>query len=98
MSNKEIGTPRIRGKIGIATEPEDIAGKYFFEVFLTYIGCGEGGSLGEFGPFDTEKEAQAELRDVCKFVSQKVEEELTGGVSGKYIDMKTNETRDWNVH
>lgn len=87
--------PRIRGKVGQATEPADVAGKWFFEMWLSQMGEGEGDSLGMFGPFDTEEQAQAELRNACQLACEAIEKKMTGEISGHYIDMKSNELKKW---
>lgn len=87
--------PRIRGKVGQADAPEEVKGKWFFEMWMTEIGGGEGKSLGIFGPFDSEAKAQLELKVAVKFVCDSTEKFLDGRTSGKYIDMKTNEIRKW---
>lgn len=90
--------PRIRGKIGQVFESEDpkYNGKWAFEIWLTDIGAGEGASLGEFGPWETESIAKTELKRVVRLVSDVIEKKLTGKVSGKYVDMHTNEVRPWD--
>ena len=88
--------PRIQGKVGRATEPEEMNGKYFFELFLNSIGGGEGESMGTFGPWDTEEEAHIELRKAAKLACEAIEKSMDGRPSGKYIDMKTNTVRKWD--
>lgn len=91
-------TPRIRGRVGQATEPSEMAGKWFFEMFITDLGGGEGTSMGQFGPWDDEKSALAELRKACRLACEAIEKEVVGKVSGKFIDMQTNEVRSWDAH
>ena len=89
--------PRIQARVGQASEPADVAGKWFFEMFLSSLGGGnEPLSMGQFGPWDTEEIAHKEMRRACKLACETIEEKMSGQKSGKYIDMKTNETRDWN--
>lgn len=90
--------PRIRGKLGQAMEPKELEGKWFFELFLTAMGGGEGMSLGQFGPWDTEAIAGAELKKAAQLACEVIEKNVTGKTSGKYVDMKTNELRDWMEH
>jgi len=92
--------PRIRGKIGQATDPEEFKGKYFFYIILAELdGTPIGDPIGPFGPFDTEKQAQIELRKVCRKAAEGIEVELTGKVSGKYIDFNNNGAlRSWDEH
>ncbi len=88
--------PRIQGKVGQATEPEEMKGKWFFTMWLTEIGGGEGKSLGDFGPFETEALAKEELNRAAKLACETYEMFMDGKVSGKYIDMKSNTTRRWD--
>lgn len=90
--------PRIRGRVGQATEPPEMAGKWFFEMFLTEMGGGDGESMGQFGPWDDEKTALAELRSACRLACEAIEKRVTGKVSGRFIDMQTNEVRSWDAH
>lgn len=88
--------PRIQARVGQATEPKEFEGKWFFEMFLTTLGGGEGQPMGQFGPWDTEEIAHEEMRRACKLACEAIEEKMAGSKSGKYIDMKTNQMRDWN--
>lgn len=88
--------PRIQGKVGQATAPEEMKGKWFFEIWLTSIGGGEGESMGVFGPWASEAEAKAELQKAAQLAAQAAEKGLTGKISGQYIDMKTNSIRRWD--
>ena len=92
--------PRIQGKVGQATEPPEFKDKWFFEMWLTSLGAGESGRtfLGQFGPWDTEAQAKTELKIAARVASEAIENEIAGKVSGKYIDMNTNETRSWDEH
>ncbi len=89
--------PRIQGKVGQATEPEEFKGKFFFEIWLTTLG-GEDKkrSLGQFGPFETEATAREALIGAVRHVSEECERLIAGEVSGQYIDMKTNSVRRWD--
>lgn len=80
----------------MAEGPPDIDGKYFFEVFLTLPGDGDGKKIGDFGPYDTEDEAKRALREKCRDMCEFIEEKFGGGKSGQYLDMKTNEFRKWD--
>jgi len=84
--------------MGTVVEPAKDKGKFCFQVFLTSMGKGDGDSLGEWGPFDTEKECQQEMRKVCELVSETITEKMSGKPSGKYLDLQTNELRDWKQH
>lgn len=73
-----------------------MVGKWFFEMWFTTIGGGDGDSLGIFGPWETEKEAQAELRRASQLACETVQEKIEGKPSGQYVDMKTNTVRRWD--
>ena len=89
--------PRIRGKVGVA-EDGPHPGKWYFEMWVTSVGGGEGDSLGVFGPWDSEKIAKDELNRACRLACEAVEKKVTGTTSGKFIDMQTNEVRNWDAH
>lgn len=91
-------TPRIRARIGTVEEPPELKGQFCFEVFLALSGEGEGQKMGDFGPFKTEALAKTRMREVCRTMSETIEKEITGKVSGKYLDIKTNEFRNWDEH
>lgn len=88
--------PRIRGKVGQCSDPIEHKGKWFFEMWMTTLGGGEGDSLGIFGPWETEDIAHAELKRACQIACEAAEEALTGEKSGAYIDMKTNILRKFD--
>jgi len=90
--------PRLRARVGTATEPEELKGKFFFEVFLAAPGEGNGQKLGDWGPYDTEKEAHIEMRKTVREMSELIQKEITGKASGRYLDMKTNEFHNWEQH
>jgi len=92
------GQPRIQARVGEIEEPEEYKGKYAFEVILSFIGESEGRKLGDWGPFDTEKEARAEMKEVCKVVAEECEKAYGKQPDGKYLDLKTNELRNWEDH
>ncbi len=80
--------PRIRGRAGQAEEGEH-KGKWFYDAsFWTFDGETQIGDVFQIGPFDTEEIACEKGREMVRFISEVIEKEETGGVSGKYIDMK----------
>jgi hypothetical protein len=87
--------PRIRGKVGQIETPKEQKGKWAFTVWITSFGEGEGKVVTTQGPFDTAKQALDELRKCARVVSEFYEKAFTGKVSGQFIDMKTNELRNW---
>lgn len=88
--------PRIQGKVGQATEPPEVVGKWFFEIWLTSIGGGPGESMGQFGPWDSEAIAKQELEKAARLAVEAIETQVDGKASGEYIDMKTNQRRKWD--
>lgn len=91
------GLPRIQGKVGQATEPKEVEGKWFFEMWASFIGEGAKESLGTWGPFDSEELAQERLKAFAQVACEEWEMKVLGKKSGKYVDMKTNETRTWEI-
>ena len=89
--------PRIQGKVGQALDGPHV-GKWFFEMWMTAIGAGEGESLGQYGPWKTEEEAHQQLREACRLACENIEMQMAGKTSGKYIDMTTNTVRNWDEH
>lgn len=73
-----------------------MAGKWFFEMWLTSIGGGEGDSLGQFGPRETEAIAKKELDRAAQLACEAAEKGMGEKPSGAYIDMKTNTIRRWD--
>jgi len=88
--------PRIRGKVGQATEPEDVKGKWYFNLEITTLGGSESSTMGPIGPYDTEAQAKKGLELAAKIACDVAEEAITGKASGEYIDLKTNERRRWD--
>jgi hypothetical protein len=90
-----IGVPRIQGKVGQATEPAEVAGKWFFTIWVTVMGSGESEEFGPYGPWDTEIIAKRELEIACRQISDTIAENIPGGVPGQYLDMKDNKLKKW---
>lgn len=88
--------PRIMGRVGRIEQPPELVGKWAFEIRVSLLGSGDGDSLGEWGPFDTEEIAQTELVKACKLACEAAEEAAGLPPSGKYIDMKTNQLKPWD--
>lgn len=85
--------PRIRGRVGQATSPDEVKGKWFFTVWMSELGqpFNEDEPLfGPHGPYDTEDAAHVELKNAVKLVCEKLERMDNGQFSGEYIDMKDN--------
>lgn len=83
-----MNIPRIRGRSGVADEGEH-EGKWFYEVSIWDLsGEHQAGPPFQFGPFETEAEACEFGRDKVKWVSQHVEELLTGEKSNRFLDLK----------
>ena len=84
--------------MGQAESPDPkFNGKWFFTIWLTTMGGGPGDSMGDFGPFETEAEAQKQLKlavkDAMKVVSEKI-----GADPNRVIDMKDNKTKTWEEY
>lgn len=88
--------PRIQGKVGQATEPEEMKGKWFFLLKVGALGHGEPEEFGPIGPWDSEEEAHKQLRHACRLLCEMFEKKIDGKVSGQYLDMKTNTMRRWD--
>ncbi|MBF0365751.1 MAG: hypothetical protein HQK50_09275 [Oligoflexia bacterium] len=81
--------PRIRGKVGQAQDPEEMKGKWFFELWMsTHIGEGVGESMGKFGPWETEAIAKSELEKMARLAVEAIEKNMADG--------KTNKVRTWD--
>lgn len=91
--------PRIRARVGQATEPPEMAGKYFVELSLWTL---DGETLiGDWniGPWDTEEIAKKEMMRATQLVSQGIEKEMTGKMSDRYFDLKNGGVmRPWKDH
>ena len=92
--------PRIQGRVGTIEDPPELAGKFAFEIILSDIGgAGQiGDPIGPFGPFDTEAEAQRELRKACRTACEDISKKVPGGDPTKYFDMQQNKLRNWDEH
>lgn len=88
--------PRIRGKVGQANHPPEMAGKWFFEMWLSDIGDGEGKSIGMCGPYENKDDALVALRHASQVACEACEVGMGQKPSGEYIDMKTNTTKYWD--
>lgn len=89
--------PRFQGKVGQATDPPEVRGKWFFTVWISILGhAEEAKEIGPIGPWDSEARAQEELQTAIKHMAEDYEKRTTGQVSGEYVDMKTNVRRKWD--
>ena len=91
--------PRIRGRIGEISEPKELQGKFAFEVSIwSFDGEKQlSDPIGPYGPFETHAEAQAEMKNVVRMISEAIEKNETGKLSGSYLDMKNGGIlRSWN--
>lgn len=90
--------PRIRSSSFQAEAPEDVKGKWFFEVSMwTFDGeqmVGE--PIGPFGPYDTQDIAIAESKKAAQKACESIETRVDGKPSGRYMDMKNGGVmRNW---
>ena len=65
-------------------------GKFYFEIFISFLGSGEPKSLGMFGPWETKEISEKAMWNAIKICC-----EQAGYKSGSYIDMKTNQTKSF---
>lgn len=91
-------TPRIRGRIGIATEPEELVGQWMAEISLwTFEGNEMIGPPWIFGPYADEKAATKGLRELARKASEAIEMQQTGKISGQYYDITNGGVmRNWD--
>lgn len=88
--------PRLQGKVGQATEPPEMVGKYFFTIWITALNEPHWRKeLGPFGPWDTKETAERELSNAAQMICEEVEKLHGGQVTGEYFDLKTNLRRKW---
>lgn len=83
--------PRIRGN---AIQKEN--GKWTFMILVGMLGSDECDEYNFKFDFETKEEALTELRKASQMLCEAVEKKVDGKASGKYIDMKTNQTRRWD--
>jgi hypothetical protein len=89
--------PRIRGQVGQAIEGEHKDKWFYYASIWTLDGEKQIGDVFQVGPFDTEKMACEKGRELVKFISDQIEKQETGEVSGKYLDMKNGGVlRPWD--
>lgn len=90
--------PRIRGRVGTAFDEKTNENLGFtWELFIIVeAGEGDGDRFQCPKVFKTEAEAQASLMEACQMACEMFEKEFVGEVSGKFLDMKTNEVRRWD--
>jgi hypothetical protein len=89
--------PRIRARVGKISEPQEFKNQWAFEISMwTFDGETQVGELGTFGPYKTEKEAHEKMRLMTQTICESVEHKMTGGISGKYLDLKNGAVmRPW---
>lgn len=91
-----MNIPRLQAKCGQAEEGEHI-GKWFCDIFISFFGQKtDDQPFCQLGPFESENIAKTKMKEACKLICEQLEKEMTGEISGKYIDIKTNETRSWD--
>lgn len=88
--------PRFQGRVGQASDPPEMRGKWFFTIWISILGhAEEAKEIGPIGPWDTEERAHRELQTAIRLMAEDYEKRTTGQVSGEYVDMKTNVRRKW---
>lgn len=90
--------PRIRGKVGQATEPADVAGKWFFELSIwDFTGEHLIGEPWNIGPWDSEEIAHEEMRRACRLACGAIEKSHGQEPSKDFLDMKNGGIlRSWD--
>lgn len=88
--------PRIQGRVGEIESPPELAGRFTFEIFFSVIGQGDPEKVFQGPDYATYEEAMRELRQACRAACEKIEMDIDGETSGKFIDMKTNHLRSWD--
>lgn len=89
--------PRIKARVGEVEPGQGHDGEFCFEVLMFTMSNKFVGHLGTFGPYKTEKEAQAKMREATKMICQKIELDETGKTSDEYLDLKNGaEMRKWD--
>lgn len=89
--------PRIRGRAGEIEDGEH-KGMWGYELSMwTLDGETQVGEPWVLGPFKTKEEAQEVGMDAVKLACETIEQGLSGGVSGKYLDLKNGAIlRPWD--
>lgn len=82
--------PRIRGSA------IKVGKKWSWEMFVGMMGSDEADLYTTKELYKTRKEAVSALRVACRTVCEAIETKVDGKPSGKFIDMKTNATRNWD--
>lgn len=83
-----MSIPRLRGRAGIADQGEH-EGKWYYEISVWDLsGEHQAGPPFQFGPFESEAAACDKGREIVKDLSEHIEKQQTGEVSGRYLDMK----------
>lgn len=83
--------PRIRGS---AYQKEN--GKWTCFMEACELGSNQSETFDCNFDFDTQAEAIEELKKVCQIACETFEKAMGFDSGGKFIDMKTNETRYWD--
>ncbi len=81
--------PRIRGRSAEIEKGQGHDGKFCYEISVwTFDGEKQLGDSHVIGPFDTIEIARAEGLKFVRSISEKIEKDQTGEISGKFLDMK----------
>lgn len=86
-----IPLPRFRGR---AFEKDD---GWSWEVFINFLGDNDNGMVINANLIFTSREdAITDMKKAIKMGCDIIQKEVMGEVTGNYIDMKTNETLNWD--
>lgn len=84
--------PRIQGNA------IEVDGKWSFEIFFSVLGEERCDHYTFHARYDTKAEALDNLKKTTREIVEMLEVKIDGKVSGKYIDIQTNATRNWDEH
>lgn len=93
-----IAVPRIQGRVGQIEDPPELAGKWVFSLWMSFVGDGQPPRtlLENIGPYATRDIAMAELRLASKRAVEAAQEAVGMKSTGDYVDLKDNRTKNFN--
>lgn len=95
-----MSPPRIRGRTAQIQEPIEDRDKWVYEVSVWDL-AGEKQLMEPalYGPYETEQIAMNEGRKIVQTITERIEKDMTGKVSGRYLDLKNGAImRPWKEH
>lgn len=93
-----IAVPRIQGRVGQIEAPPELAGKWVFSLWMSFVGDGQEPRtlLENIGPYPTRDIAMAQLRLATKRALDATYEAAGMKPTGDYVDLKDNRTKNFN--